>query len=81
MHTRLFFSLMTACFLSLGLATKAQAEDLPKYQVELIVFETLALRGWTEEYWHEPDPVNIDARLTLPPFRPAASCWKAKRIK
>lgn len=65
MHTRLFFSLITVCLLSLGFATKAQAEGLPKYQVELIVFETLALRGWTEEYWHEPDLINTDGAVNL----------------
>ncbi|WP_019896280.1 CsiV family protein [Hydrogenovibrio halophilus] len=27
------------------------AEKLPRYHVEIIVFETLALKGWTEEYW------------------------------
>ncbi|KUJ72004.1 hypothetical protein AVO41_06035 [Thiomicrospira sp. WB1] len=38
----------------LTLSNSIQAEDkLPRYHVEVIVFETLALKGWTEEYWPE----------------------------
>lgn len=36
------------------------AEDIrpPLYQVEVIVFETTAQRGWTEEYWPWPDTLK-----------------------
>ena len=30
--------------------------DTPSYKIEVIVFESLALKGWTEEYW----PANIE---------------------
>ncbi len=36
--------------------TPVHAKDLPKFKVEILVFESLALKGWTEEYW----PDNID---------------------
>ncbi|MGC9385794.1 MAG: peptidoglycan binding protein CsiV [Hydrogenovibrio sp.] len=68
MIRRLFFSLITASFLSLGVTLNAQAEGLPKYQVELIVFESLALRGWTEEYWPEIPPIWIDNAVSLTPL-------------
>ena len=37
----------------------AQAQDTkpPQVQVEVIVFQSLALRGWTEEYW--PDLIEL----------------------
>jgi len=35
-------------------------ETLPQYQVEVIVFQSLALKGWTEEYWpHYQAPVDL----------------------
>ncbi len=40
-------------------ATEESASANPKYQVEMVIFETLALRGWTEEYW-QPNPEMID---------------------
>lgn len=46
-----------------GMAFHAHAEAPPKYQVELIVFETLALKGWTEEVWEE-NPEIIDTEGT-----------------
>lgn len=45
----------TSQILFVGLAShwllinSAQAAELPKYHVEILVFETTALRGWTEE--------------------------------
>lgn len=38
---------------------QAKAADLPRYKVEVIVFEQLALKGWTEENWPELSS-NID---------------------
>ncbi|MBD3611941.1 MAG: hypothetical protein HUJ13_05980, partial [Hydrogenovibrio crunogenus] len=56
MQSRLFFTSALLFLASFSLQAQAETEteqDLPKYQVELIVFETLALRGWTDEYWKE----------------------------
>ncbi|MBO1926696.1 hypothetical protein J3998_03835 [Thiomicrorhabdus sp. 6S2-11] len=38
-----------------------QAADLPRYKVEVIVFEQLAIKGWTEENWPE---LNSSVDLT-----------------
>jgi len=37
--------------LSLITPAHAQKTPPPSYQIEVILFETTALRGWTEEYW------------------------------
>ena len=64
--------LLTTLLIWSALAFSAQAEDEetapnPRYQVEMIIFETLALRGWTEEYW-QPNPELIDLETAqLPP--------------
>ncbi|GEM_PF-1197506 len=43
-------------------------ETPPIYQVELIVFETTALRGWTEEYWpHQVPEVPTDDAYPIQP--------------
>lgn len=54
---------------SLGFNVQAADEETasnPHYQVEIIIFETLALRGWTEEYWRE-NPEFIDLEGSQPP--------------
>ncbi len=43
--------IITGLFLSLFFTSTAYARDLPKYQVEVIVFEVGAIKGWTEEHW------------------------------
>lgn len=54
------------------LINTAQAAELPKYQVEVIVFETTALRGWTEEaYPFLETEINLDGSV------PATSLPKA----
>lgn len=64
--------LLTTLLIWSVLTFSAQAEDEetapnPRYQVEIIIFETLALRGWTEEYWR-PNPELIDLETAqLPP--------------
>lgn len=45
-------------FISSAVAN-SEKEKLPIFKVEIIVFQTLALRGWTEEYW-PVDPEIID---------------------
>jgi len=46
--------------------TDEETPPNPRYQVEIIIFETLALRGWTEEYWR-PNPELIDLENALLP--------------
>lgn len=41
------------------ISNQANAEN-PTYQIEVIVFENLNLKGWTEEYW----PEQIDLPIT-----------------
>ena len=68
MQSRLFFTSALLFLASFSLQAQAETEqDLPKYQVELIVFETLALRGWTEEYWREDLPlIDMEGTLDVP---------------
>ena len=41
----------------LGFSGTLYAEEVPRYTVEVIVFENYALRGWTEEHW--PDEIEL----------------------
>lgn len=57
-------------FIALGLllnSLNANAK-VPSYKIEVIVFESLALSGWTEEYWPEetitPDTSNSTSVFT-----------------
>ncbi|BBP45853.1 hypothetical protein THMIRHAS_12260 [Thiosulfatimonas sediminis] len=45
--------LLAFAALTLLLSHAQAAEPLPRYKVEVIVFEQLALKGWTEENWPE----------------------------
>lgn len=50
------FALTTVAFLSAALLASnvlAEQEKPPKYQIDMVIFEHLALKGWTEEYWPE----------------------------
>jgi hypothetical protein len=40
-----------------GFSGTLHAEEVPRYTVEVIVFENYALRGWTEEHW--PDEIEL----------------------
>jgi hypothetical protein len=57
-------------------ATNAQADENsapPKFEVEVVVFETLALKGWTEEFWPDNLPImdlNDEDVITPPRVRP-----------
>lgn len=42
--------------LSVFAETEEQPVEYPLFKIEIIIFETLALRGWSEEYW----PMDID---------------------
>lgn len=47
---------------------KETPPQLPLYQVEIIVFETTALRGWTEEYWpHQVPEVPTEEAYPIQP--------------
>lgn len=51
--------------LSSALAAK-QNNEPPRYAIEVVVFESLALRGWTEEYWPESFALpNLDNTTAL----------------
>lgn len=54
---KLFSSLLLLVFLQPGLVLANQANP-PKVQVEVIIFQSLALRGWTEEYWPDFDGIT-----------------------
>lgn len=44
--------LLTTTLILAGWNATAHADDKPqRYQIDLIVFEHLALKGWTEEFW------------------------------
>ncbi|SIN91247.1 Peptidoglycan-binding protein, CsiV [Sulfurivirga caldicuralii] len=47
-------------FLVLASGNARAAEKVPLYQVEVLVFTTGALQGWTEEYWPWPDELKMD---------------------
>lgn len=66
MQARLFITSAVLFLATFSLPIKAD-DPLPKYQVELIVFETLALRGWTEEYWKEELPlIDMEGSIDIP---------------
>ncbi len=48
--------LLTLFFL-FGFSQTAQAEEVPRYTVEMIIFEHYALKSWTEEHW--PDEIEL----------------------
>ncbi len=59
MIRQLFFSLF-ATLLVLGAPLSRAQEPAPLYQVEVLVFTTGALKGWTEEYWPVSDNLKED---------------------
>ncbi|WP_178861557.1 CsiV family protein [Thiomicrorhabdus cannonii] len=61
-----FFKHVALAFLlSATLPAQAQTdEEVPNYTLEVIVFETFALKSWTEEYWPE-DVAAPDSENTL----------------
>lgn len=58
----LYFALMALFLTSITSTSQASQteEKLPFYKLELIVFETTALKGWTEEYWPQEDPLSLE---------------------
>lgn len=57
--------LISMASLILILAPKTlQAQELPRYQVEVIVFEVGAIRGWTEEHWPAiEEPLSLEGSV------------------
>ncbi len=51
------FKSLLVCTGLLGFSGSLHAEEIPRYTVEVIVFENHALRGWTEEHW--PDEIEL----------------------
>lgn len=49
LHNTLFF--IGISLFTLNAQANTEKKEIPQYQVEMIVFETTALRGWTEETW------------------------------
>ncbi len=61
----LTFILTTSLSLVLFSKTTSANSELPIYQVEVIVFETGAIRGWTEEHWPEiTEPLDLTGSVT-----------------
>lgn len=48
-----FFKSLLLCTGLVGFSGSLHAEEVPRYTVEVIVFENHALRGWTEEHWSD----------------------------
>lgn len=47
-----------------------ESKKPPKFEVEIVVFETLALKGWTEEFWPDNLPIfDLDDSDTISPPR------------
>lgn len=52
--------------LVLAFNPSVQANDsLPQVYVEVIIFQSLALKGWTEEYWPENQPLPNTSNVTV----------------
>ncbi|MGM0541920.1 MAG: CsiV family protein [Pseudomonadota bacterium] len=51
------FKTLLLCAGLVGFSGSLHAEEIPRYTVEVIVFENYALRGWTEEHW--PDEIQL----------------------
>jgi len=59
-----YLSVMVA--MSLLSPTAHASEEIPNYTLEVIVFETYALKSWTEEYWPEElDALDYESTLFL----------------
>ncbi|AEG31848.1 CsiV family protein [Thiomicrospira cyclica] len=66
----LLLPLISAALIAPNIA-KAQTSDTPQVHVEIIIFQSLAQRGWTEEYWPltpglvlSDNPVRLDETTT-----------------
>ncbi|WP_173291327.1 CsiV family protein [Thiosulfativibrio zosterae] len=51
------------------MASDKNSQPYPKYQVELLIFETTAIRGWTEETWPLIDTdIDLDGSVPAEPL-------------
>jgi len=62
-----YFLTLSLVALALGSTSlKAAADDTPNYTLEVIVFDTYALKSWTEEYWPDDlEPLDYDGNYFL----------------
>lgn len=44
-------SLATLLSMTFSMTSQANTTEIPTYKIEVIIFESLATKGWTEEYW------------------------------
>jgi len=60
---QLIFTLTFSCLIITSSPAQAKADN---YSIEVVVFESLALKGWTEEYWPEDiEHPNIDGSTSI----------------
>jgi len=57
-------TLITLVLVAFGFFSQNAVAETPFYKIEVIVFESLALSGWTEEYWPEDTELPITAQST-----------------
>lgn len=50
--------------LSLLLSSQIVKAETPTYKIEVIVFENMSLKGWTEEYWPEDIELPVTSQST-----------------
>lgn len=61
--------LVTLLFL-ITFANFVHAKELPVFKVEVLVFESLALKGWTEERWKESsEMINTNRAVRRKPLK------------
>lgn len=63
-------SFLTISLIAIALSVPASHalanEDTPNYTLEVIVFDTYALKSWTEEYWPEElEPLDYEGKYFL----------------
>ncbi len=76
-------SLIAVLFLFSSAFSSAHAEEeIPNYTIEVIIFETFALKSWTEEYWPEEfESPDYDNALILQDLLSGATNSGAMNIK
>ncbi|NPA71246.1 MAG: hypothetical protein GXO35_00325 [Gammaproteobacteria bacterium] len=77
-HALLISSLIMASLL-LPVLVKAESTPVPKYKVEVIVFEHYALKGWTEERWPEEVELPSTHKSTPLSSKGVSPLWMRSR--
>lgn len=60
---KIFSSLLIFMFMQPSLV-KANTQGETRIQIEVVIFQSLALRGWTEEYWPDFDGITSTLNTT-----------------